>query len=61
MTEQTPTLYNPILPTPVPINDIDQIKLNVGTTGTGDPYLRSVSIPGRMKNNSKTFVKIFCI
>jgi hypothetical protein len=46
MTEQTPMLNNPTLPTTIPVNDIDQIKLNVGTTGTGDPNLRNVAIPG---------------
>ncbi|CAF1270425.1 unnamed protein product [Rotaria sordida] len=45
MTEQTAIQNNPIFPTIVPANDIDQIKLNVGTTGTIDNVLRNVAIP----------------
>ena len=41
MTEQA--LINPPV---VPVNDIDQIKVNVGT---GDNNLRNVAIPGRVK------------
>jgi hypothetical protein len=46
MTEQTPI---PMMNNPV--NDIDQIKLNVGTTNTGDYNLRNVTIPGRIKKS----------
>jgi hypothetical protein len=47
MTEQTPIFYNPTsLP---PVYDTDQIKVNVGTTGTGDYDLRNVAIPGKIR------------
>jgi hypothetical protein len=39
MTEQTP-----IQPPVIPVNDIDQIKVNVGA---GDNNFRNVAIPGR--------------
>ena len=61
MTEQLPTLNNPTLPATVPANDIDQIRLNVATTGTGDTNLRNLSIPGRFEKNRKSFFTIFCI
>jgi len=55
MTEQTPILNNP---TTAPVNDIDQIRVNVGTTGTGDYSFRNVAIPGRMENHrQKKFIK----
>jgi hypothetical protein len=56
MTEQTPILVNPTLPA-VPANDVDQIKLNLSTTGTGDYNLRNVAIPGVLLIRIKTFVK----
>jgi hypothetical protein len=48
MTEQMPIFNNP---TTAPVNDLDQIRLNVGTTGTGDFNFRNVAIPGRRKNH----------
>ncbi|CAF4098028.1 unnamed protein product [Rotaria sp. Silwood2] len=46
MAEQIATPNHPTLPIIVPANDIDQIKLNVGTTGITDNVLRNVAIPG---------------
>ncbi len=41
MTDQTP-MNRPV----IPVNDIDQIKVNVGT---GDNNFRNVAIPGRIR------------
>ncbi|CAF3623238.1 unnamed protein product [Rotaria sp. Silwood1] len=45
MAGQIATPNNPTLPITVPANDIDQIRLNLGTTGTTDNILRNVAIP----------------
>ncbi len=59
MTEQTPILNNL---TTVPLNDMDQIRVNVGTTGTGDYNFRNVAIPGRMENHRRTsLLKVFYV
>ena len=49
MTEQTPvvTMNNPIIS---PVNDINQIKVNVGPMSTENSNLRNVAIPGRSNN-----------
>lgn len=56
MTDQKPivTPNPPVTTLPPAASDIDQIKLNVGTTS--DPNLRNAAIAGRLKRKKMSFI-----